>query len=97
VKGKVRIPPPLMPDNETAMHYFDLYFTQVHPWVPVLSKTIFYHQWSTNRESISPLILEAVFAIGAKLADEPGQGAQWLCLASGERRSPGGEVANREC
>jgi len=73
-----------MPDYETALHYFDLYFTQVHPWVPVLSKPLFYHQWNTNRDAISPLILEAVFAIGGRLADEPCQGAQWLALASGK-------------
>jgi hypothetical protein len=71
-----------MPDNETALHYFDLYFTQVHPWVPVLSKSLFYQQWNTYRDAISPLVLEAVFAIGGRLADEPGQGAQWLALAS---------------
>jgi hypothetical protein len=82
---KVRIPPALMPDEETVVHYFDLYFTNVHPYVPVLDKAQFYQQWTTNRESISPLILEAVFAIAGRLADEPAQGQQWLALAT--RRS----------
>jgi hypothetical protein len=71
-----------MPDDETALHYFDLYFSHVHPYVPVLSKTLFYQQWHTNRDSISPLILEALLAIGGRLADEPAQGQQWLALAS---------------
>lgn len=79
---KVRIPPELMPDEETAMHYFDLFFSNVHPYVPVLNKTMFYQQWHTNRESISPIILEAIFAIAGRLADEPAQGQQWLALAS---------------
>lgn len=79
---KIRIPPALMPDDEMVMHFFELFFTHVHPYVPVLSKTMFYQQWRTNRESISPLILEAVFAIAGRLADEPGQGQQWLALAS---------------
>lgn len=78
---KIRIPPELMPDEQTALHYFDLYFTDVHPYVPVLNKTLFYQQWHSNRESISPLILEAIFAIAGKLADEPSQGQQWLALA----------------
>lgn len=78
---KIRIPPELMPDEETALHYFDLYFSNVHPYVPVLNKTLFYQQWHSNRESISPLILEAIFAIAGKLADEPSQGQQWLALA----------------
>lgn len=79
---KIRIPPELMPDEETALHYFDIYFTNVHPYVPVLNKALFYHQWQNNRESISPLILEAIFAIAGRLADEPSQGQQWLALAS---------------
>jgi hypothetical protein len=81
---KIRIPPELMPDEETCLHYFDMFFTNVHPYVPVLNKTAFYHQWHTNRETISPLILEAIFAISGRLADEPSQGQQWLALASSE-------------
>ncbi|KAB5549806.1 hypothetical protein GE09DRAFT_1174621 [Coniochaeta sp. 2T2.1] len=79
---KIRIPPALMPDEETILHYFDLYFTNVHPYVPVLDKSQFYQQWQSNRESISPLILEAIFAIAGRLADEPAQGQQWLALAT---------------
>ncbi|KAI1641646.1 uncharacterized protein F4817DRAFT_45343 [Daldinia loculata] len=79
---KIRIPPELMPDDATIMHYFELYFTNVHPYVPVLNKTQLYHQWHTNRESISPLLLEAIFAVAGRLADEPAQGQQWIALAS---------------
>lgn len=64
------------------MHYFDLYFTHVHPYVPVLNKAQLYRQWNTNRESISPLLLEAIFAVAERLADEPAQGQQWIALAS---------------
>ncbi|PHH77091.1 hypothetical protein CDD82_3668 [Ophiocordyceps australis] len=79
---KIRIPPELMPDDETALTYFQLYFTHVHPYVPVLDKSQFYQQWDTARDSLSPLILEALFAIGGRLAEEPAQGQQWLALAS---------------
>ncbi|WZH41875.1 Cutinase transcription factor 1 alpha [Fusarium acuminatum] len=79
---KIRIPPELMPDDETALNYFDLYFTHVHPYVPVLCKTVFYQQWNTDRDAISPLILEAIFAMGERLAEEPSEGQQWLALAS---------------
>lgn len=79
---KIRIPPELMPDDDTAMHYFELYFAQVHSYVPVLCKTLFYQQWNTDRESISPLILEALFAIGGRLAEDPTEGQQWLALAT---------------
>lgn len=71
-----------MPDDETASHYFDLYFTHVHPYVPVLSRALFYQQWNTDRDNMSPLVLEAVFAVGGRLADDPALGQQWLALAS---------------
>ncbi|KAK4241570.1 hypothetical protein C8A03DRAFT_12179 [Achaetomium macrosporum] len=80
--SKIRIPPELMPDDDTVLHYLDLYFVNAHPYVPVLDKTYFYHQWHNNRESISPLLLEAIFAISGRLADEPAQGQQWLALAT---------------
>ncbi|KAL2158032.1 hypothetical protein VTH06DRAFT_4842 [Thermothelomyces fergusii] len=80
--SKIRIPPELMPSDDTVLHYLDLYFVNAHPYVPVLDKSHFYHQWHNSRESISPLLLEAVFAIAGRLADEPAQGQQWLALAS---------------
>ncbi|KAL2271243.1 hypothetical protein VTJ83DRAFT_614 [Remersonia thermophila] len=80
--SKIRIPPELMPDDDTVLHYFDLYFTHAHPYVPVLDKNHFYSQWHNNRDAISPLVLEGIFAIAERLADEPAQGQQWLALAS---------------
>ncbi len=80
--SKIRIPPELMPDDDTVLHYFSLYFSNAHPYVPVLDKETFYHQWHHNRNSISPLLLEAIFAIAGRLADDPGEGQQWLALAT---------------
>ncbi|KAK8103782.1 uncharacterized protein PG998_010815 [Apiospora kogelbergensis] len=80
--SKIRIPPELMPDEETILHYFDLYFANVHPYVPVLNKAHLLQQWQTDRQSISPLVLEAIFAVAGRLADEPAQGQQWIALAS---------------
>ena len=79
---KIRIPPELMPDDDMVLQYFDLYFANVHPYVPVLDKAQLYQQWHSNRESISPLILEAIFAVAGRLADEPALGQQWIALAS---------------
>ncbi|KAL9581303.1 MAG: hypothetical protein Q9212_003979 [Teloschistes hypoglaucus] len=78
----VRIPPDLMPPEETCLAWFETFFTHIHPYVPVLSKPYFYRQWKTNRESISPLILEAMFACAGRMSDDPSQGARWLALAS---------------
>jgi hypothetical protein len=86
---KIRIPPELMPDEATALGYIDMYFDNVHPYVPVLNRTLFYQQWHHNRESISPLILEGIFAIAGKLTDEPSQGQQWLALAGSKWNEQG--------
>ena len=78
----IRIPPLLMPSHEDAQGYFKAFFRDVHPYVPVICRNQFYHQWSTDKESISPLLLEAVFACAGRMSDDPAQGAQWLALAN---------------
>lgn len=78
----VRIPPELMPDEEQCQEYFDIFFRHIHPYVPVISKAYFEQQWQTNRRSISPLLLEAIFACAGRMSEDPAQGAQWLALAS---------------
>jgi len=78
----VRIPPELMPSHEDSMHYFDVFFNDVHPYVPVVNRSYFFRQWQTDRSTISPLLLEAIFACAGRMSDEPAQGAQWLALAS---------------
>jgi hypothetical protein len=82
--SQIRIPPALMPDDEDALELFDTFFRNVHPYVPVLCKSQFYHQWRNKRTSISPLLLEAVFACAGRMSDDPAQGAQWLALANSE-------------
>ncbi|KAI9765464.1 MAG: hypothetical protein M1835_007375 [Candelina submexicana] len=77
----VRIPPQLLPDEDQALLYFDIFFVNIHPYVPVLNRSYFYQQWHTNRESISPLILEAIFACAGRLSGDPSQGSKWLALA----------------
>ncbi|KAI9886199.1 MAG: hypothetical protein M1823_001995 [Watsoniomyces obsoletus] len=77
----VRIPPEFMPSEQKARHYFDIFFEHIHPYVPVINKRYFYQQWHTNRESISPLILEAIFACAAGLSEDSTQGYRWLALA----------------
>ena len=82
--SQIRIPPALMPSDEDATEAFDTYFVNVHPYVPVLNRSQFYQQWQNDPTSISPLILEAVFANAGRLSDDPAQGAQWLALANSE-------------
>lgn len=85
----VRIPPELMPPEEQCTEWFETFFTQIHPYVPVISKPYFYTQWRTNRSSISPLILEAIFACAGRMSDDPAQGLQWLALASSTSEDEG--------
>jgi hypothetical protein len=80
--SQIRIPPALMPTEEDALHYFKVFFADVHPYVPVVIRLHFYQQWQSNRGSISPLLLEAIFACAGRMSDDPAQGAQWLALAN---------------
>lgn len=79
----VRVPPEMMPSEEKALQYFEYYFTNIHPYCPVVNKAYFYQQWQTARESISPLMLESVFACAAVML-EPAEGNKWLALASSQ-------------
>jgi hypothetical protein len=78
--AKVCIPPKMMPSDEIALQYFDIYFTHIHPYVPVLHQQAFFLQWNTTRASISPLILEGIFALAARLTGDSAQSHQWLTL-----------------
>jgi hypothetical protein len=80
----IRIPPELMPAEDDVMAYFKIYFDEIHPYVPVVSRAHLYYQWQHDRRSISPLLLEALFACAGRLSDEPAEGAQWLALANSE-------------
>ncbi|QGA19958.1 hypothetical protein EYB26_007656 [Talaromyces marneffei] len=78
----IRIPPELMPPNEEVMEYFKIFFQDIHPYVPVIHRSHLYNQWRNDRASISPLLLEALFACAGRMSDDPAQGAQWLALAT---------------
>jgi len=80
----IRIPPALMPSQEDALRYFQTFFRDVHPYAPVLCRKQFYYQWHRDKTSISPLVLEAVFACAGRMSDDPAKGAQWLALANSE-------------
>ncbi|KAL4802862.1 hypothetical protein BDV18DRAFT_145687 [Aspergillus unguis] len=80
--SKIRIPPELMPSDDEVMGYFKIYFDGIHPYVPIVHRAQLYYQWQHDRKSISPLLLEALFACAGRLSDDPAQGAQWLALAT---------------
>src|SRR5579871_3598894 len=79
---RVRIPLEMMPSDQQAMQYFQYFFENIHPYVPVLCQPSFYHQWNTNRDSISPFVLEGIFACAAFMMNDQAQGQKWLALAS---------------
>jgi hypothetical protein len=84
---KVRIPPEMMPCDARVMDYFGYYFDYIHPYVPVLNKRAFYEQWRTARDTVSPLILESIFACVARYLDTPLESKRWLALAAKHEES----------
>ncbi|KAF2707536.1 hypothetical protein K504DRAFT_383460 [Pleomassaria siparia CBS 279.74] len=83
----VRIPPEMMPGEDQAIQYFEYYFTNIHPYCPVINKAYFYQQWQTARDSISPLMLEAIFACASLMLGDVSEGNKWLALASKHEES----------
>jgi hypothetical protein len=79
---RVRIPAEMMPSENQALQYFEYFFANIHPYVPVLSRQAFYQQWNTDRESISPLLLDAVFACTSSMLESHPEGNKWLALAA---------------
>jgi hypothetical protein len=82
VGSQIRIPPALMPSAEDAAELFAIFFQHVHPYVPVVCRDYLNHQWKNNRSSISPLLLEAIFACAARISGEPVGESSWLALAN---------------
>lgn len=78
----IRIPPEMMPSEDGALHYFEYFFTNVHPYCPVINKAYFYQQWRNARDSISPLMLEAIFACATLMLGDVEEGSKWLALAA---------------
>lgn len=71
-----------MPPDDEVMSYFKTYFNDIHPYVPVVPRSQLYYQWQNDRSSISPLLLEALFACAGRSSDDLTQGAQWLAMAN---------------
>lgn len=83
----VRIPVEMMPPEEVAAKYFEYYFTNVHPYVPVLNRNYFRMQWAQDRNTISPLILEGIFACATQMLNQPAERARWGALAARHEES----------
>nr|POF07874.1 cutinase transcription factor 1 alpha [Quercus suber] len=83
----VRIPPEMMPPDERALDYFGYFFTYIHPYSPVLNRAAFYDQWRSARHSVSPLVLEGIFACVARYLEEPIEAQKWLALAARHEES----------
>ncbi|KAI1977807.1 hypothetical protein LOZ51_004043 [Ophidiomyces ophidiicola] len=82
LSSPLTIPEDLMPCEQDAIEYFDLFFDHVHPYIPVIHRARFYEQWNADKNSVSPLLLEAVFACAGMICGDPAIGMRWLNLAN---------------
>ena len=78
----VRIPVEMMPSDQQTARYFEYFFGNIHPYVPVLNRAYFYQSWQYDRSAISPLILEGIFACSAQLLGHVDERNRWLALAA---------------
>ncbi|KZF26040.1 hypothetical protein L228DRAFT_264472 [Xylona heveae TC161] len=77
----VKIPSEFMPTDEQASEYFEFFFENIHPYIPVINRPLFYQQWRTRKDTISPLLLEAIFACTGRMSADASEGIKWLALA----------------
>lgn len=82
IGSNAQIPPDWMPNDNQATQYFQYFFEHIHPYVPVLNAPHFYRLWNSNKQSISPLVLEAIFACSALALHHTAEGNRWLALAA---------------
>ncbi|CAG8432812.1 11492_t:CDS:2 [Diversispora eburnea] len=61
----------LIPNEETVNHLLGLYWVNVHPYVPVINKSIFLQQRENPNDPPSLLLLNAMFAVVAEFSDRP--------------------------
>ncbi|RIA93243.1 fungal-specific transcription factor domain-containing protein [Glomus cerebriforme] len=62
---------PIMPNNDIVEHLLALYWANVHPYVPVLNKRFFLQQRENSSDPVSPLLLNAIFAVSAEFSERP--------------------------
>lgn len=71
-----------MPSEKETLKSFEFFFEHVHPYIPVIHKEEFYQQWQNDKKTISPLLLEAMFACTETQSEDPTKGVRWLTLAN---------------
>lgn len=83
----IRIPPEMMPNDQLATEHFKFYFANIHPYIPVIHQVTFWRHWRTDRQAISPLLLEGIFACTTFMCGQQEEGSKWLALASKHEKS----------
>ena len=78
----VKIRPNDMPSNDEAAEMFSIFFNHIHPYIPIVNKAAFCRLWETQREQISPLLLETIFACAGRLTTQPQRGLKWIAMAT---------------
>ncbi|OLL25468.1 Cutinase transcription factor 1 alpha [Neolecta irregularis DAH-3] len=61
----------LLPPEPLANALLDIYFADIHPYMPVINKSLFYHQWRYERENMSLFLLECMFGTACRLCEGP--------------------------
>lgn len=92
---RIRIPESMMPPDAQALEFFEYFFAHIHPFVPVLCQFDFYRSWHQDRDSISPLILEAIFACVTAMLGQHLDSSKWIALAKSEITHVAEEPANQ--
>jgi len=83
---KLRIPPGMMPPEEVVHHRLDYFFEHCHPYLPLMVPAEMYAQWANDRDNISPLVLEGIFACCGYCSGDDQEGDRWRAMAERHAR-----------
>ncbi|KAG9304377.1 hypothetical protein G9A89_019939 [Geosiphon pyriformis] len=57
-----------LPSKEIFEHLFEIYFTHIHPIIPIIYKPTFFNKLK-NKDNLSHLLLNAIFALSSRYSD----------------------------
>ncbi len=67
----VPLDPTYVPADDLAMILFDIYFGDIHPYIPIIDKTQFLQDWVHRRDAMNPYLLFSIFGIAARFSTDP--------------------------
>ncbi|ORY80347.1 fungal-specific transcription factor domain-domain-containing protein [Protomyces lactucae-debilis] len=61
----------LLPPTDLAFDLLNIFFDDLHPYLPVVNRQLFFQDYVSDRTVISPYLLLSIFALAARFSEDP--------------------------